>query len=95
MISNRVINADQAMPFGGTVLVSMKNAEVGPDNGFRLAPGSHVAISLADQGIGIPGNCNDRIFDPYFATKREAVGWAWRPYIRLLNVTMETYRSDF
>ena len=74
VISNLVINADQAMPFGGTVSVAMKNAELASDNRFGLEPGSHVAISLVDHGIGIPENCIDRIFDPYFTTKKRGSG---------------------
>jgi len=73
-IANLVINADQAMPGGGTLFVSAENANI-PD-GFRvpLKPGMYIIIRIKDQGVGIPESHIAKIFDPYFTTKQKGSG---------------------
>jgi PAS domain S-box-containing protein len=77
VIANLVVNADQAMPNGGTLRVSCDNfiyesdtAPAVPD----LLPGDYIRISIRDEGVGIPENCLKRIFDPYFTTKPKGNG---------------------
>ena len=77
VIANLVVNADQAMPNGGTLRVSCDNfnynshaSETVPD----LLPGEYIRISIRDEGVGIPENCMKRIFDPYFTTKPKGNG---------------------
>jgi len=66
---NILINAKQAMPAGGTLLVRARNelAEQGPAP--ELAPGRYVKLSFADRGPGISNAISARIFDPFFTTK--------------------------
>jgi PAS domain S-box-containing protein len=59
---NLVINARDAMPEGGSVIVRAKNI---PEN-------AQVAISVEDTGVGIPDDIAAKVFDPFFTTK--AVG---------------------
>jgi signal transduction histidine kinase len=59
---NLVVNARDAMPEGGSVVVSAKNI---PDK-------DQVAISVEDTGVGIPDDIAAKVFDPFFTTK--AVG---------------------
>ncbi len=75
VIQNIVLNADQAMPGGGTVTVSAWNCPSGDDS---LPPGlagdNCVVLSISDTGIGIPQDDISRIFDPYFTTKQRGSG---------------------
>jgi two-component system cell cycle sensor histidine kinase/response regulator CckA len=77
VIGNLVVNADQAMPNGGTLKVSCDNftydsnsSDVIPD----LLPGDYIRIAIKDQGTGISPECLKRIFDPYFTTKEKGTG---------------------
>jgi CheY-like chemotaxis protein len=59
---NLVVNARDAMPEGGSVIISAKN----------IAEKAEVAISVEDTGVGIPEDIAAKVFDPFFTTK--AVG---------------------
>src|SRR5204863_6282384 len=76
VIANLVVNADQAMPNGGTLYVTCDNfcydtsdAQI-PD----LTPGDYVRVRVRDEGVGIPEKYMKRIFDPYFTTKPKGNG---------------------
>ncbi len=75
VIQNIVLNADQAMPLGGTIEITVKNMQF-PGNGPARLPGkgNYVEISIRDSGIGIPSQYLARIFDPYFTTKDKGSG---------------------
>ncbi|HEX8949765.1 MAG TPA: PAS domain S-box protein [Dissulfurispiraceae bacterium] len=74
VINNLVINAVQAMPGGGVVRVAAGNLFVGTDNGLPLREGRYVTITVEDQGVGIPKEYLQKIFDPYFTTKQKGSG---------------------
>ena len=74
VISNLVINADQAMPGGGTLEISLRNIQLEEENSFGLKEGAYVVIRISDQGVGIPERFIGRIFDPYFTTKKKGSG---------------------
>jgi PAS domain S-box-containing protein len=74
VIQNLVINADQAMPEGGTVTIRCENTVVGPDSGLPLGAGRYVKICVADRGVGISPENLPKIFDPYFTTKQKGSG---------------------
>jgi PAS domain S-box-containing protein len=74
VISNILINADQAMPEGGIIQVRAENVRVGEASGLPLAPGRYVRLSFSDQGGGIEPQYLDKIFDPYFTTKKMGSG---------------------
>jgi PAS domain S-box-containing protein len=74
VINNIVINADQAMPEGGIIRVSLENFRIEPDTQPPLVPGRYVRITIADEGLGIPKENLGRVFDPYFTTKTRGSG---------------------
>ncbi len=74
VINNIIINADQAMPSGGTITLTAENIIVGKKFHLPLRPGKYVKISIQDQGIGIPKAHFSKIFDPYFTTKQKGSG---------------------
>ena len=61
-ITNFITNAAQAMPGGGTIVLSAS-----------LEPG-WVSLDFADQGIGIAEEDLDKVFQPYFTTKDVGIG---------------------
>jgi len=70
VISNLVINADQAMPEGGAILIRAENV-------LPLDEGDHdrrIRITFKDTGIGISEEDVSRIYDPYFSTKATGSG---------------------
>jgi CheY-like chemotaxis protein len=74
VVNNLVINADQAMPEGGTVRISCENTVLKEDSGMPLPPGDYVKVSVTDRGVGIPAEHQKKVFDPYFTTKKKGSG---------------------
>jgi PAS domain S-box-containing protein len=74
VINNIVINANQAMPKGGTIRVAAENLIIEDRHGLPVKPGRYIKISIKDQGVGIAENHFLNIFDPYFTTKQEGRG---------------------
>ncbi len=74
VIENIVINAQQAMPAGGTVGLCARNVALGEGDHPTLPPGDYVRLSVEDHGIGIPTEYLPRIFDPFFTTKPKGHG---------------------
>jgi PAS domain S-box-containing protein len=62
---NLVVNARDAMPEGGNVIIAAENAaSKDPSH-----PGDHVVITVRDSGVGIPPDVLSKVFDPFFTTK--------------------------
>ncbi len=77
VIANLVVNADQAMPNGGTLRVSCDNFSYDSNTSpavTDLMPGDYIRIAIRDEGVGISEDCIKRIFDPYFTTKPKGNG---------------------
>jgi CheY-like chemotaxis protein len=74
IISNIIINADQAMPEGGNIKVWAENYNLEAKGSLPLQEGKYVKITIKDQGIGIPPEFLQKIFDPYFTTKEMGSG---------------------
>lgn len=74
VIQNMITNADQAMPGGGVVTISMQNKQISKKDALPLKEGRYVEISITDTGEGIKEKNIARVFDPYFSTKKGGSG---------------------
>ncbi len=74
VIHNLIINADHAMPKGGTITISCENAVVAAPSKLPLRHGNYIRINVRDHGVGIPQQHLSKIFDPYFTTKQKGSG---------------------
>ena len=71
VIQNIILNSIQAMPEGGVIEVQCDNC-TDPSQEPILSgqDGDYVRIRIQDQGVGIPRQILDKIYDPYFSTKQ-------------------------
>jgi len=84
-IQNLVINADQAMPGGGTLRVRAENLIVDEAEYPTLKGGRHIRISIEDRGNGIPQELLRRIFEPFFSTKERGRGLGLATTFRIID----------
>jgi PAS domain S-box-containing protein len=73
VLHNLVINGQQAMPGGGTIVVRSENVPATAEAAGNGAA-AQVRISVEDRGVGIPEANLRKIFDPYFTTKQTGSG---------------------
>ncbi len=70
VLLNLVMNARDAMPDGGAVLIeTTEGPAIASAPGAGPAPGSSVCLRVTDSGIGIPAEDQGRIFEPFYTTK--------------------------
>jgi len=74
VLNNLILNADQAMPDGGTLRIEAENVIIGQEEGLPLKGGNYIRVSMKDEGVGIPKELLCKIFDPYFTTKQQGSG---------------------
>lgn len=74
VIANLVLNAEQAMPLGGNIIIEAANGEIGEESALPLPQGAYVRFSVKDTGVGIAPENLKNIFDPYFTTKDMGTG---------------------
>ncbi len=77
VIMNLVVNAKDALPHGGTLVVQTSNVILNPDSvpeHARMQPGSYVLLSVSDSGVGMDETTRLRIFEPFFTTKEMGQG---------------------
>ncbi|GEM_PF-5101436 len=76
-ILNLVINARDAMPGGGKLLIETTNRRLDADYAVRnpgVTPGDYVQVMISDTGAGMDERTLERVFEPFFTTKPEGKG---------------------
>jgi CheY-like chemotaxis protein len=71
---NIVLNARQAMKDAGRLCVTATNRTVAEANEEQLQPGEYVLVEIQDSGPGIDAAVQQRIFEPFFTSKRDGSG---------------------
>jgi PAS domain S-box-containing protein len=77
LIMNLAVNARDAMPQGGKLLVETRNAQIGgahPRLRDGVRPGRYVILIVGDNGIGMDSETQARMFEPFFTTKEPGKG---------------------
>lgn len=71
IITNLCVNAARAMGEVGQITISIIDQLMTVEEAIilNLTPGRYVCIAVADQGIGIPKNFLDKVFDPFFSKR--------------------------
>jgi len=74
-VMNLCINARDACGGQGSIVISFGHLEVGETEATSIREaGSYVTLSVADQGTGMDAETRERLFEPYFTTKKEGQG---------------------
>jgi signal transduction histidine kinase len=73
-LMNLALNARDAMPEGGTLVISAKVEVVGPSSNLPLAHGQYVRLSVTDSGQGMDGETLAKATEPFFTTKGPGKG---------------------
>ena len=77
VIFNLLVNARDAMPSGGKLIIKAENQTLKSSltgRNFDILPGKYILLSIHDTGSGIPQEIVDHIFEPFFTTKRVGEG---------------------
>jgi PAS domain S-box-containing protein len=69
-VLNLAINARDAMPNGGRLVIETNNIQIGPTVARPdLAPGPYISLTVTDTGTGMPASVIEQAFEPFYTTK--------------------------
>jgi len=77
LLMNLAVNARDAMPRGGNLRIALTRSRLSAADARArppLEPGPHAALSVSDDGTGIPKELQAHIFEPFFTTKEPGKG---------------------
>ena len=77
VVTNMAVNARDAMPEGGKLIIETANVKLGKDyarDHADVVPGQYVVIAMSDTGCGMDAETQRKIFDPFFTTKEFGKG---------------------
>jgi PAS domain S-box-containing protein len=74
VLNNLLINAQQAMPKGGSVSITARNTKIRKRDALPLETGDYIKVSISDTGTGIAKKDLPNIFDPFYSTKPDGSG---------------------
>lgn len=77
VVMNLAVNAQDAMPKGGTLKISLGDADVeekDPASHASIEPGSYVVLTVSDSGVGMDRETLSRLFEPFYTTKTQGHG---------------------
>ena len=77
VLVNLAVNARDAMPEGGRLLVEIERAEIDEEYAYMhpdIEPGAYARLKVSDTGVGMDAETLERVFDPFFTTKEEGTG---------------------
>jgi PAS domain S-box-containing protein len=76
VLMNLLINAGQAMPQGGKIIITTRSVDLTEwrDPAWELKPGPFVSLSVGDTGVGMTEETQRQIFEPFFTTKEPGQG---------------------
>jgi signal transduction histidine kinase len=81
-VLNLVINARDAMPYGGEVRISTERCIVGTTVSGSPTPGTYIRVRVKDNGQGMASEVLSKVFDPFFTTKGEKGTGLGLPHVR-------------